>query len=158
MEISNQKSKTQNLKTKIPMFPNTLQARRVPLTVETRSPAVSEIATEQSESKSLPVLDFIASDETLDRFGEVICASGWRLETYRRNPVFQNAHQYGDILFTLGKALITEVRAGERVECGVRSAECGVGKAECGIGKAESGIGKAESGIGKAESGVGTAN
>ena len=34
---------------------------------------------------------------------------------YRRNPVFQNAHNYGDILFTLGKALVTEVRAvGER--------------------------------------------
>jgi hypothetical protein len=58
-----------------------------------------------------PVLDFIASDETLDRCDEVIAADGWRLEHYRRNPVFQNAHQYGDILFTLGKALITEVRA-----------------------------------------------
>src|SRR5438094_146508 len=56
------------------------------------------------------ILDFIASDETLDRYGEIISASGWRLENYRRNPVFQNAHQYGDIIFTLGKALITEVR------------------------------------------------
>lgn len=57
-----------------------------------------------------PCLDFIASDESLDRYHEVICAAGWRLDTYRRNPVFQNAHQYGDILFTLGRALITEVR------------------------------------------------
>src|SRR5206468_585198 len=32
---------------------------------------------------------------------------------YRRNPVFQNAHQYGDIIFTLGRALTTEVRAGK---------------------------------------------
>jgi hypothetical protein len=55
-------------------------------------------------------LDFIASDETLDRCDEIISASGWRLEHYRRNPVFQNAHQYGDIIFTLGKALVTEVR------------------------------------------------
>lgn len=62
-------------------------------------------------------LDFIASSETLDRFHEIICVDGWRLENYRRNPIFQNAHQYGDILFTLGKALITEVRSvgGERV-------------------------------------------
>lgn len=59
---------------------------------------------------SSPVLDFIASNQALDRFGEIILADGWRLENYRRNPVFQNAHQYGDILFTLGKALITEVR------------------------------------------------
>src|SRR3974390_2215807 len=59
-----------------------------------------------------PVLDFIASSDTLDRCGEVIVPSGWRLENYRSNPVFQNAHQYGDIIFTLGKALITEVRPG----------------------------------------------
>jgi len=65
---------------------------------------------EGAPSPAQPILDFIASDESLDRYDEVICASGWRLDTYRRNPVFQNAHQYGDILFTLGKALITEVR------------------------------------------------
>jgi len=57
-----------------------------------------------------PVLDFLASTEALDRYGEIIAAEGWHLANYRRNPVFQNAHQYGDILFTLGKALITEVR------------------------------------------------
>ena len=57
------------------------------------------------------ILDFIASDETLDRYEEIICAAGWRLDNYQRNPVFQNAHKYGDILFTLGRALVTEVRA-----------------------------------------------
>ena len=56
-------------------------------------------------------LDFIASTATLDRYREVIEPAGWRLDAYRRNPVFQNAHNYGDILFTLGKALVTEVRA-----------------------------------------------
>jgi hypothetical protein len=66
-----------------------------------------------------PLIDFIASDETLDRYGEIIVASGWRLENYRKNPIVQNAHQYGDILFTIGKALVTEVRGGrlfQRVE------------------------------------------
>src|SRR6266566_111327 len=57
------------------------------------------------------ILDFIASDETLDRYEEIICAGGWRLDNYQRNPVFQNAHKYGDIIFTLGRALVTEVRA-----------------------------------------------
>jgi HK97 family phage prohead protease len=61
--------------------------------------------------EAVPVLDFVASTATLDRYREVIEPSGWRLESYRRNPVFQNAHNYGDILFTLGKALTTEVRA-----------------------------------------------
>jgi len=58
----------------------------------------------------LPVIDFVSSDATLDRYDEIISPVGWRLDHYRRNPVFQNAHQYGDIIFTLGKALITEVR------------------------------------------------
>jgi hypothetical protein len=57
-------------------------------------------------------LDFISSDESLDRYNEIISASGWKLDNYLRNPVFQNAHQYGDILFTLGRAIITEVRVG----------------------------------------------
>jgi hypothetical protein len=48
----------------------------------------------------------------LDRYGEIISPAGWNLETYRRNPVFQNSHQYGNIIFTLGKALVTEVRQG----------------------------------------------
>jgi hypothetical protein len=64
----------------------------------------------QIENPNAAILDFISSDETLDRYDEIILASGWRLENYLRNPVFQNSHQYGDILFTLGKALITEIR------------------------------------------------
>jgi len=66
---------------------------------------------EPAESDGRPILDFLCSDETLDRFDEIIVASGWRLENYKKNPVFQNAHQYGDILFTLGRALSTEVRS-----------------------------------------------
>src|SRR5947207_11023827 len=64
-------------------------------------------------------LDFVSSDETLDRYDEIISASGWQLANYQRNPVFQNAHQYGDIIFTLGKAVVTEVREGrlyQRIE------------------------------------------
>src|SRR5437588_12418637 len=56
------------------------------------------------------VLDFVSSTATLDRYREIIEPAGWRLDSYRRNPVFQNAHNYGDILFTLGKALSTEIR------------------------------------------------
>jgi hypothetical protein len=69
------------------------------------------------ENPNPAVLDFVSSDETLDRYDEIIVASGWRLENYLRNPVFQNSHQYGDILFTLGKALLTEIRqvAGRQV-------------------------------------------
>ncbi len=50
------------------------------------------------------MLDFVASTATLDRYHEVIEPSGRRLEAYRKNPVFQNAHNYGDILFTKEQA------------------------------------------------------
>ena len=63
-----------------------------------------------SSNASSTTLDFISSSEALDRYNEIILADGWTLDNYRRNPVFQNAHQYGDIIFTLGKALVTEVR------------------------------------------------
>ena len=80
------------------------------LHVEVHAPPAAEMEDQNSKIKHLPVLDFVASDGTLDRCDEIIVVSGWRLEHYRRNPVFQNAHQYGDIIFTLGKALLTEVR------------------------------------------------
>jgi len=38
-------------------------------------------------------LDFIASDETQDRYGDVIRADGWDLSAFKRNPVFLWAHQ-----------------------------------------------------------------
>ncbi len=75
--------------------------------IETREPDGAGLA----NAGSTAVLDFISSTATLDRYHEVIEPAGWRLDSYRRNPVFQNAHNYGDILFTLGKALFTEVRA-----------------------------------------------
>jgi len=55
-------------------------------------------------------LDFRSSDATLDRYHEVIAVSGWKLDNYRKNPVFQNAHSYGSLADTIGKALITEIR------------------------------------------------
>ncbi len=67
-------------------------------------------ATVPNTAATRATLDFVCSDETLDRYNEIISATGWRLENYHRNPVFQNSHQYGDILFTLGKAITTEVR------------------------------------------------
>jgi phage head maturation protease len=74
-----------------------------------------QVEVRDADSGVPATLDFIASTATLDRYQEVIEPAGWRLESYRRNPVFQNAHNYGDILFTLGKALTTEVRSiGER--------------------------------------------
>jgi HK97 family phage prohead protease len=82
-----------------------------------RAEGASDAAASRDGSRSDATLDFIVSDETLDRYNEVIVASGWKLDNYLRNPVFQNSHQYGDIIYTIGRALITEVRtvAGRKV-------------------------------------------
>jgi len=57
-----------------------------------------------------PIIEFIASDETVDRAGEIINAKGWLLDNYKANPVFQNSHQYGDIIFTIGRTEEIETR------------------------------------------------
>src|SRR4051812_47415368 len=92
---------------------------RTLLQVEVREAVVSPASAQDAQLSSIdsqPILDFVASTATLDRYHEIIEPAGWRLDSYRKNPVFQNAHNYGDILFTLGKALLTEVRdAGGRL-------------------------------------------
>lgn len=93
-------------------------------------PGAGAAGTPDSHGQERPaaIIDFIASSETLDRADEIILAGGWKLEQYRRNPVFQNAHQYGDIIFTLGRALITEVRSGPAGEpCLFQRVEFAVG-------------------------------
>lgn len=103
-----------------PTCPHSLSSPQAPtrrgLRVEVRMPRTvppaGESGVEDATAAKAPqaILDFIASNERVDRYDEVIVASGWNLEAYQRNPVFQNSHQYGDILFTIGKALVTEVR------------------------------------------------
>ena len=95
----------------IPLHDNRPGLRAL-LEVEIREPLATAAEEGADEATTCPMatLDFIASTATLDRYHEIIEPAGWRLDSYRRNPVFQNAHNYGDILFTLGKALSTEVR------------------------------------------------
>jgi len=44
---------------------------------------------------------FVASDETVDRYGDIIRASGWQLDNYRKNPVLLAAHDTD--LFPIGR-------------------------------------------------------
>ena len=68
-----------------------------------------KVEVREAEIGGAATLDFIASTATLDRYHEVIEPAGWRLDSYRRNPVFQNAHNYGDILFTLGNGKVEKL-------------------------------------------------
>lgn len=48
------------------------------------------------------VIEFIASDETVDRDGDIIRAAGWDLKNYKKNPVVLLGHDYGSL--PIGKA------------------------------------------------------
>src|SRR5260221_9029166 len=67
------------------------------------------------EDQAGPVIDFRSSDQSLDRYQELITVAGWKLESYKRNPVVQNAHSYCSLSDTIGKSLITEIRSGAGV-------------------------------------------
>jgi HK97 family phage prohead protease len=62
-----------------------------------------------------PVMDFIASDNTIDRYGEVIEPAGWMLENFRANPVIPDCHDYSSIGKILGKATSITVADGKLV-------------------------------------------
>ena len=75
---------------------------RAAITCEVRQPKEDE-----------PVLDFIASDESVDRYNEVIEAAGWQLDNYRRNPVVINSHDYSTIFNILGRSDDVSVQDGK---------------------------------------------
>lgn len=56
----------------------------------------------------LPMLDFISSDDTLDRYNEVIDQKGWQLDNFLSNPVVPDCHDYSSIAKILGKDVLTK--------------------------------------------------
>ena len=46
-----------------------------------------------SQSGSNRRVRFVASDETVDRYGDIIRANGWQLDNFRKNPVLLFSHQ-----------------------------------------------------------------
>lgn len=51
-------------------------------------------AQEKQTSNDTGGMTFVASTEEVDRHGDVVAVSGWKLEAYRKNPVFLWAHDY----------------------------------------------------------------
>ena len=102
---SNKHMNTHELDNRLIQLPTGVQGLRAELPVAV-----------EPDAADADILHMRASDETLDRYQEMIAASGWRLENYRRNPVIQNAHQYGDIIFTIGQALKTWVNGKELLQ------------------------------------------
>jgi len=60
-----------------------------------------------------PVIEFIGSDGTVDRYNEVIDQKGWQLDNFRANPVIPDCHDYSSIAKILGRAQSVEVKNGQ---------------------------------------------
>ncbi|MDB6108336.1 MAG: hypothetical protein JWR69_86 [Pedosphaera sp.] len=60
----------------------------------------------------VPMMDFIGSDNTIDRYNEVIDQKGWQLENFKANPVIPDCHDYSSIAKILGRAVSVSVTDG----------------------------------------------
>lgn len=66
------------------------------------------------ESKGL--LEYIASDETLDHYREIIRASGWKFNFFSKNAPFVDSHNYDTIGYALGKVVDFRVEGKRLIE------------------------------------------
>lgn len=66
------------------------------------------------EKKGL--VEYVASDETLDSYREVIRASGWRFNNFSKNAPFVDSHDYSSIDKLVGKVTDFKVAGKKLVE------------------------------------------
>jgi HK97 family phage prohead protease len=94
----------------------------------TRRPQEVKVGTHLYRSSVLKAVDakdgvfeFVASDETVDRYGDVIVADKWELANYKRNPIVLFGHSSRD---PIGKALKTWVED-KQLKVRIKFAELG---------------------------------
>jgi HK97 family phage prohead protease len=84
-----------------------MQRRSVPVGIQYREVRSAEIT---GEGK----LSVVASDETPDRYGDILRVSGWDISNYKKNPIVLFAHSARDPVGTAdvhisGKKLIADI-------------------------------------------------
>ena len=62
------------------------------------------------------IVEYIASNETMDSYNEIIRADGWRFDDFQKNAPFVDSHNYESIGCVLGKVLDFQVRKKQLVE------------------------------------------
>jgi hypothetical protein len=75
------------------------------------------------------IVDYVASDETIDYYKEIIRASGWRFTNFKKNAPFVDSHDYSSIDKVLGKVIdfgIEKKRLVERVQWAIDVPENGL--------------------------------
>ncbi len=51
------------------------------------------------------IVEYIASNETIDSYNEVIRADGWQFNRFQKNAPFVDSHNYNSIDCLLGKVI-----------------------------------------------------
>ena len=62
------------------------------------------------------LVEYVASDETLDSYNEVISASGWKFDEFSRNSPFVDSHDYSTIANCLGRVVDFTVKGRQLIE------------------------------------------
>lgn len=62
------------------------------------------------------IVEYVASDESVDSYREVIRLSGWRFDRFQKNAPFVDSHDYGTIAKLLGNVIDFRVVARRLVE------------------------------------------
>lgn len=62
------------------------------------------------------LVDFIASDQSIDSYREVVLAKGWKFNRFEKNAPFVDSHNYSSVERLLGKVVDWKVRKGQLVE------------------------------------------
>ena len=93
----------------LPELQKEFGARLVPLYIANTYGLRNGIRTTCKEvAGSDPILDFIASDDTIDRYNEKINQSGWELDNFLANPVVPDCHDYSSIAKVLAQDILTK--------------------------------------------------
>jgi len=62
------------------------------------------------------IIEYIASDETIDCYREVVKADGWRFDDFKKNRPFVDSHDYTSIDKVLGTVLDFKVESRKLIE------------------------------------------
>jgi hypothetical protein len=61
-------------------------------------------------------VEFVASDETLDCYAEIVRVSGWRFNLFKKNAPFVDSHDYGTITKLLGQVIDWKIEGNQLIE------------------------------------------
>lgn len=67
-------------------------------------------------SENEGTVEFVASDETLDSYNEIVRVGGWRFTHFSKNAPFVDSHDYSSITKLLGQVIGWRIENGQLIE------------------------------------------